>query len=263
MEMFLLKKVLGEALSPLPLCLEIVAIGIFLLWFTRKKLLGKTFVTGGCLLLTLLSIESVSGQLLQTLESQYAPLKSSYIQNLSVATGESKISKIVVLAGGITGDPTLPLHLQILNSSRERLLEGIRLYRLFPNSQLILTGGLGFPSDPEATVLSRVAQTYGVKKSDLILEVQSRDTKDHPLYVSALLNDAPFILVTSAYHMPRAMKLFAKHQLFPIPAPIGHWKERNSTGIDRLFPSTSGLRLADLAMHEYLRLAWAWLQGQI
>ncbi len=261
--MFLMKKIVGEALSPLPLCLAIAAIGIFLLWFTRKKTLGKAFVTGGVLLLAVLSIEAISGRILQTLESQFVPLKSSHLQTLSVSSGESRITKIVVLAGGIAGDPTLPLHLQILHSSRERLLEGIRLYRLFPGSQLILTGGLGYPSDPEATVLSRVAQSYGVKKSDLILEVQSRDTKDHPLYVSDLLNDDPFILVTSAYHMPRAMKLFAKHQLFPIPAPIGHWKGNHALSIQYLFPSASGLRLADLATHQYLGMAWAWLQGQI
>ncbi|MGB0909679.1 MAG: ElyC/SanA/YdcF family protein, partial [Nitrospirales bacterium] len=260
---FLMKKIVGQILSPLPLCLAMVAVGLLLLWFTRKKMAGKIFVTGGFLLLAMLSVETISGRILQTLESQYAPLKLSHIQTQSMTSGQLKISQIVVLAGGIAGDPTLPLHLQILHSSRERLLEGIRLYRLLPGSQLILTGGLGTPLDVEATVLSRVAQTYGVKRADLVLEVQSRDTKDHPHYVSALLNTEPFILVTSAYHMPRAMKLFAKHQLFPIPAPIGHWKGNRTLSLKQVFPSHSGLRLSELAAHEYLGMAWAWLQGQI
>ena len=261
--MFLMKKIMGQVLLPLPLCLTIVAAGLLLLWFTRKKMAGKICVTGGFLLLTLLSIQAISGRILQTLESQYVPLDSSHVQTLLASTDNTKISDIVVLAGGIAGDPTLPLHLQISSASRERLLEGIRLYGLFPGSQLILTGGLGFPSDVEATVLSRVAQTYGVKKSDLVLEVQSRDTKDHPRYVATLLNDKPFILVTSAYHMPRAMKLFAKQHLFPIPAPIGHWKSERTYSMGYVLPSSSGLRLADLAIHEYLGIAWAWLQGQI
>ncbi|GJL66708.1 MAG: membrane protein [Nitrospirales bacterium] len=220
-------------------------------------------VSVGFVLLTALGTEAVSGRIIQTLESQYLPLTSLQIQTLPFSSKSSKAPQIVVLAGGLTGDPTLPLHLQISHASRERLLEGIRLYRLVPGSQLILTGGVGFQPVPEATVLSRVAQTYGVKQSDIVLEVQSRDTKDHPRFVSALVKDDPFILVTSAYHMPRAMKLFAKYNLNPFPSPIGHWKPERTFSIWSWIPGSSGLRLADRAMHEYLGITWAWLQGQI
>ena len=261
--MFLMKKIVGELLAPLPVCLGLVGIGLLLLWFTRKKFLGKVFTSVGFVLLTLLSIQAVSGRILQTLESQYSPLDVSHVQARFVSTGNPSISQIVVLAGGISGDPTLPLHLQISKASRERLLEGIRLYRLLPGSQLILTGGVGFQSVPEATVLSRVAQSYGVKKSDMVLEVQSRDTKDHPRFVSTLVKGNPFLLVTSAYHMPRAMKLFAKYNLFPIPSPIGHWKVPQGFSVWYWLPGAKGLRLTELAMHEYLGIVWAWLQGQI
>ncbi|WP_447971118.1 ElyC/SanA/YdcF family protein [Nitrospira sp. M1] len=257
-----MKKILGQVLLPLPLCLEIMGIGLVLLWFTKKKWLGKVMVSVGFVLLMAVSTEAISGRMIQALESQYVPLTSSQIQTLA-SSNSPKIPQIVVLAGGVAGDSTLPLHLQILHASRERLLEGIRLYRLLPGSQLILTGGLGFQAVPEATVLSRVAQTYGVKKSDIVLEVQSRDTKDHPRFVSALVRDEPFILVTSAYHMPRAMKLFAKRKLYPIPSPIGHWKAERTFSLWSWIPGSSGLRLADMAMHEYLGIAWAWLQGQI
>ena len=261
--MFLMKKIVGHVLSPLPLCLELMGLGLLFLWFTKRKTLGKVLVSVGFVVLTLLSVQVISGRLLQTLESQYAPLTPLRSQTLFHSSGRPRITQIVVLAGGLSGDATLPLHLQLSHASRERLLEGIRLYNLFPGSKLILTGGLGFKYFPEATVLSRVAQTYGVKKEDLVLEVQSRDTKDHPRFVSALLKDEPFILVTSAYHMPRAMKLFAKQNLFPIPAPIGHWKPKQTPSFLYLLPGLSGLRLADQAIHEYLGIVWAWLQGQI
>ena len=117
---------------------------------------------------------------------------------------------------------------------------------------------------PEATTLSRVAQELGVAKSDMVLEVESRDTKDHPLYVRHLVKDEPFILVTSAFHMPRAMKLFAKQGLAPIPAPAGPWKpSKEFWSPGNLFPSAKGLRLAELAYHEYMGLTWAWVRGQI
>lgn len=262
-EMFLMKKIVGEMLAPLPVCLGLIGAGLLLLWFTRKKFLGKVLASVGFVLLTLLSIQAVSGRIIQTLESQYKPLDVSHLQTRLESAGEPPVSQIVVLAGGISGDPTLPPPLQISKASRERLLEGIRLYRLLPGSQLILTGGSGLQSVSEATILSRVAQSHGVKKSDMVLEVQSRDTKDHPRFVSAFVKDQPFLLVTSAYHMPRAMKLFAKYNLFPIPSPIGHWRVPEGFPLWYWLPGASGLRLAELATHEYLGLAWAWLQGQI
>ena len=103
-------------------------------------------------------------------------------------------------------------------------MEGIRLHRLLPGSKIVLTGGIGFDGPPEATTLSRVAEELGVAKSDMVLEVESRDTKDHPLYVRHIVKEEPFILVTSAFHMPRAMRLFVKQGLAPIPAPAGPWK---------------------------------------
>ncbi len=261
--MFLMKKIIGRLLLPIPLSLGLVGLGLLLLWLTRKKIFGKLLISVGFVLLTIFSIEALSGRMIQTLESQYLPLSNSHIESLLASSGAEKVSQIVVLAGGVSGDPTLPLHLQISHASRERLLEGIRLYRLFPGSQLILTGGLGVQSVAEATLLSRVAQTYGVKKSDMVLEVQSRDTKDHPRYVATLVKDDPFILVTSAYHMPRAMKLFGKYNLHPVPSPVGHWKAEEKRGMWSWLPGTSGLLLADRAIHEYLGIAWAWLQGQI
>lgn len=261
--MFLFKKVVAPMFSPVPLCLELLVIGLCFLWFTHRQRLGKIMVASAGILLALLGTEGISGRLLQTLESQYPTLAVSSLKVHSVEKGESPIRWIVVLAGGIAGDATLPFDLQISHHSRVRLLEAIRLYHLLPGSKLILSGGVGFHVMPEATVLSRVAQSYGVKKADMILEAQSRDTKDHPLYVSSIVKDDPFILVTSAYHMPRAIQLFRKQGMVPLPAPAGRWKPNSNFGPEGLFPGSVGLRLAELTFHEYLGLGWAWARGQI
>jgi len=197
------------------------------------------------------------------LESPYPPLNDSSIHTKAIGAEGGSIRWIVVLSGGVAGNPALPIQLQLSHHSRVRLLEGIRLYHLIPGSKLVLTGGLGHPSEPEATILSRVAETLGVKKSDMVLEIQSRDSKDHPQYVSLIVKDNPFILVTSAFHMPRALRLFAKQGMTPIPAPAGHWKPLRSTRPDYYFPGSRGTRLAELAFHEYLGMGWAWVRGQI
>jgi len=263
--MFDLKKILPPLFSPLSICAELIIFGLLLLVFSRKQKTGKVFVALGLVLLLLCSYEGISGQLLQTLESQYSPLDLAQVtlkEDGGLAT--RSVKWVVVLAGGVSGDQTLPIQLQISHHSRVRLMEGIRLHRVLPGSKIILTGGIGFDGPPEATTLSRVAQELGVAKADMVLEVESRDTKDHPLYVRHIVKNEPFILVTSAFHMPRAMKLFAKQGLVPIPAPAGHWKPpKEFWSPGNLFPSASGLRLAELAYHEYLGITWAWVRGQI
>ena len=263
--MFSLKKILAPLFSPLSICVELMILGLVLLVFSRKQKTGKVLVALGMVVLVLCSYEGVSGRILQTLESQYPQLNLAQVTSQEDDGRAIRFVKwVVVLAGGVVGDPTLPIQLQISHHSRVRLMEGIRLHRLLPGSKIILTGGIGFDGPPEATTLSRVAQELGVAKSDMVLEVESRDTKDHPLYVRHLVKDEPFILVTSAFHMPRAMKLFVKQGLAPIPAPAGPWKPaKEFWSPGNLFPSASGLRLAELAYHEYMGITWAWIRGQI
>jgi len=263
--MFSVKKFLSPLFSPLSICTELIIFGLILLVFSRKQKTGKAFVSLGLVVLLLCSYEGISGQILHTLESQYSQLDLAQVtSNEDGGLATQSVKWVVVLAGGVVGDPTLPIQLQISHYSRVRLMEGIRLHRILPGSKIILTGGIGFDGPPEATTLSRVAQELGVAKGDIVLEVESRDTKDHPLYIRHIVKDEPFILVTSAFHMPRAMKLFAKQGLIPIPAPAGHWKPfQDVWAPENLFPSASGLRLAELAYHEYLGIAWAWIRGQI
>ncbi len=263
--MFWFKKFLAPFFSPVSICLELMALGVMLLFFSRKQRTGKCLVALAMLVLVICSFEGISGRMLQTLESQYPPIDFTKVKwPEHEGRGTCSVKWIVVLAGGVSGDPTLPIQLQISHHSRVRLVEGIRLHRLLPCSKLLLTGGIGFDGSPEATTLSRVAEELGVKKSNMVLEVESRDTKDHPFYVREFVENEPFVLVTSAFHMPRAMRLFMKHGLAPIPAPTGHWKPPvEFWSPSTLFPSATGLRLAELAFHEYMGLTWAWIRGQI
>ena len=263
--MFFFKKVLATIFSPLSISLELLFLGILCLWLTKRQWTGRILVSLAFFLLVVSSAEGISGRILQTLESQYSPINLSKISaQLGQQESHPPIKWIVVLAGGLVGDQRLPYQLQISHHSRVRLLEGIRLYRLLPGSKLILTGGIGFDGPPAATTLSRVAEELGVRREDMILEVEARDTKDHPLYVRDLVKKDPFILVTSAFHMPRAMKLFAKQGLFPFPAPIGHWSPSHDEWFSKsLWPTSAGIRLAELSYHEYVGMGWAWLRGQI
>ena len=79
-----------------------------------------------------------------------------------------------------------------------------------------------------------------------------------------MIGPEKIILVTSAAHMPRSMALFRKRGLEPIPAPADfrvRGAQRPVPG--RVFPHGSSLSEVEIAAHEYLGLAWAWLRGMI
>ena len=139
---------------------------------------------------------------------------------------------VVVLGGGHISDPKLPGTSQLSDSATVRVVEGVRLHKMIPGTKILLSGGVVFDPVPNARVMAAVAVAIGVNEQDLVLELDSKDTKDEAIIVKEMVGNDRFILVTSASHMPRSVALFKKHGMNPIPAPTGHLvKERQS-----LFP---------------------------
>jgi len=116
--------------------------------------------------------------------------------------------------------------------------------------------------------MAKKAILMGVDKDKTLQERESRDTKDHPVFIKPMVKDRPFFLVTSGYHMPRAMGLFQKQGLNPKPAPneFRIWplfEEYTPYKPEKLFPKVSNLLKTDKALHEFLGMAWADLRNQV
>jgi uncharacterized SAM-binding protein YcdF (DUF218 family) len=254
--MFLMKKILTLLFFPLSLGLELLLLGLVLLWFTRKQKTGKVVLSIGFLLLLTLSYNAVSDQLLQPLEYRYPPvLKSDDI---------SGAGWVVVLGGGHISDPRLPVTSRLYGTTITRLVEGIRLHDMLPGSKLVLSGGGAFDPVSDAAAMAELAVAIGVDKRDMVLESASWDTKDQARLIKSIVGKDRFVLVTSAFHMPRSMALFQKQGMNPIPAPTGHWVEqRQKLSPMMFFPRVSALGKAELAFHEYLGMVWARIRGQI
>jgi uncharacterized SAM-binding protein YcdF (DUF218 family) len=262
--MFLLKKIVSPFFYPVSLCLEILILGLFCLWATRRQRLGKGLVTLGTGLLLLLSSSFLSPGLLTPLESRYSALL--HPETISWETGKTETFPrwIVVLGGGHVSDPRLPVNSQIGDASLSRVVEGVRLHQAIPGSRLLLSGGKVFDPVPEAEVMARVAVLLGVKPQDIVLEPDSRDTADEAAIVADMIGREKMILVTSAVHMPRSMALFRKRGMQPIPAPTDYViKENQGHSPGEFFPNSGNLGEVEIAVHEYLGLAWAWLRGMI
>lgn len=261
--MFLFKKIVSRFLFPIPLCLEVLLIGLLLLWFTRKQKTGRIMVTLAGALLFLFATPLPSDMLLKPLESRYPPLVIT--SGTRAAMGLNEVKFIVVLAGGFSYDPSRPLAIQLDDGSIARIVEGVRVSKELNCCKLILSGGPGpEPALSEAQAMAQLSQTFGVGRQDMILETRSRDTEDEARLVEPIVGKQPFILVTEASHMPRAMALFEKLGTHPIADPMNFRASHGQAMLpDEYFPDAEVLRGSQRAVYEYLGLAWAKIRGKI
>ena len=254
--MFLFKKIVAPLFFPLSIGLSVYLVGVVFLWFTRRPKAGKIFVSVAFAFLLFISYGIISDVPLTHLENKYPPLTD--------LSDYANVKWVVVLGGGHTSDPKLPANSQISSPSLMRLVEGIRIYKNIPESKMILSGGKGFDPVPNAKIMAKVALVLGVQEKDIVLEQTSKDTKDEALLIKMMVHEDDFILVSTASHMPRAMAMFKKLNMRPIPAPTDYSiKDGSAIAPISFFPRSSKIHNAEKAFYEYLAIAWAKLKGQI
>ena len=253
---------------PLPFFLLVSFVGLFLLWRGRRVLSGKILTTLGLVGLTIMSYNPVSRVLSEPLNCKYEVYSKNQLK-IDGTGPETLVKYVVVLAGGHKSDPNIPVTSWISGHTMIRLVEGVRIFRLLidlsgPGARLILSGGGATDPVPEARVMAEVSQFMGVSKDDMIIESASNDTKDQARLIKPIVGTAPFVLVTSATHMPRSIALFEKLGMNPIPGPAGSTSRiKMPFSPQDLFPSVSALKSTTEAAHEYLGLLWGKLTGRI
>jgi len=254
------KHFVTKLLFPEPFGFFLSLLGVVFLWLAPKRRIGIIlFLIGvGCLIIC--GYAPVANIVLHPLESRYP----SFDQVLSESRIEELPKYIVVLAGGHTSASGIPITSQLSGPALVRLIEGIRIYYLIPESKLVLTGGPVFDPLPAADAMARLAQSLGVNKQNILFESESSFTHEQAKFINAMLGEAAFILVTSASHMPRSVALFRKLGMKPIPAPTDHrinkppsWRQFFS------LPSANNLQKTQRALYEYLGFIWAKLKGHI
>ena len=116
-----------------------------------------------------------------------------------------------------------------------------------------MSGG-GEPSDGETMVA--FAKSLGVAADKLLAETKSLDTHGNAYEVKRIIKDAPFLLVTSAWHLPRSMIIFKLLDMRPIPAPAD-FKVKDKIFVGRFYSFRSiSLDEMWIVVHEYLGLAY-------
>ena len=230
--MMLFLKILEMFLLPSVFVLVLILIGIILIFRKKRGKLGKILIILGILLYYLFSITPVADSIISPLEKQYQPAQKEEL---------NKADKIVLLLGGKESD--------VLRAS-----EVLRLYNL--QSAIIISGRDPLsPKIEEAKEVKEFLTERGISAENIILEDKSRNTFESAKNIKEILDDEPFFLVTSAYHLPRAIETFQKARTNPIPAPADFKIEKNYDILD-FFPDTENLRNSDIALHEYFGILW-------
>lgn len=255
--MFVLKKIISEFFMPVPIVLGLLIVGLILLRSKRRQAVGRVALAIGTIVLLLAGYGILSDAALKKLEYRYPVL------NIEAAR-EAGVKWVVVLAGAHDSDERLPATSQLAPETQARLIEGIRIYRSLPGARLIVSGGKVFDSRTSAELMAGLAKELGVDSNDIVLEDRSKDTRSEAVFLKPVLGKQPFVLVTSAYHMPRSMGLFRALGMQPIPAPSCHniHHARKITP-HSFFPDAKGVRASELVLHEVLGILGAKGMGQL
>lgn len=240
---FLLKKFISFFLHPYGIVFTLFALGLYLL-FTKKESYSKISLSLSFILLTLFSYHPFSNYLVSSLENKYP--KYDYSQNVKF---------IHVLGGGHNTDTTQPISSHLSYASTKRVLEGVVIHFNTPNSKLIFTGHKGITNTATATMNAQLAMALGVQKENIIIGEDPKDTKEEAIFTKELLAEEPFVLVTSATHLPRSMKLFQSLGLNPIPAPADFIKKDVLTYFNA--PKVGAFQNSNIAVHEYIGILWS------
>ncbi|WP_299230626.1 ElyC/SanA/YdcF family protein [uncultured Halomonas sp.] len=232
---------------PLPIILSLVTLGLFLA--SRHRRLGLGVVGGGLLLLLLVSWPPVTDRLL-------APLEQCYPALMELPNDDS-LAAVVVLGGGWQPEAPRSSVGRLSDSSAIRLMEGVRLWRQRPELLLMVSGASSDSTVPAvAKGYTTAAMDLGVPEAQLRLLDWPTDTGQEAQAVRDELGEgARIVLVTSASHMPRAMRHFQRAGLDPVAAPTHYLTQHTPRSTLRDWvPSASELRKTERVVYEALGL---------
>jgi uncharacterized SAM-binding protein YcdF (DUF218 family) len=254
---FIASKVIFFCIQPSSLAFFALLIGVLL--FGRCPRWSRRFLYTGFAILILFGILPGGNILVLPLEERFAtgvtPPPREKISGIILLGGFEDIS-ITRARGGLA-----------LNEAAERLTESLRLARALPDAKVIFTGGSGslFGGRGVAGPVRQFFIDAGIASDRIVVENESRNTYENAVFTKELLKPGPgdrWLLVTSAYHMPRSIGVFRNVGFDVVPYPVD-FRTRSWGDAFRPFDSIAeGLQRTDLAAREWIGLFAYWITGR-
>jgi len=231
---FMLKKMLTVLFMPWAIGVIFSLIALFFLLRNNNKK-AKKYLLFSLFWVLLFSWGPFGNLMLKPLESAYPRLEKI----------PSNIEYILLLGG----------------DRDKRAWEALRLYYKIPNVTIITSGYSLNDSISDANKTAQKLIESGIPKERILMQEEAKTTFEEAIWMKKRVGEKPFILITAAYHMPRAKAIFDKAGLNAIPAPAD-FNNPNENGLLSILQSKQ-LQKTEHAWHEYLGLLLYKLQGKI
>jgi uncharacterized SAM-binding protein YcdF (DUF218 family) len=257
------KKILTLFFLPLQFAILAGVAGLILLYLRRHERIARGLLTAAVAALVIFSNKGVAGALIGPLESRY-PAAPEFLPGSPLPANIAACRYVAILGGGHGDSPGLSRVNQLSPAALARLAEGIRIFRQLPSDAFfVVAGHAGEGKTSHAHVLAGAASSLGVPSSRIVRLDTPRDTHDEAVALRALAGDSPVALVTSAWHLPRAMSLCRGVDLRIVPCPADFMlKPGADSGAELLLLDLGSLERSTKAIREYLGLLWSAARGQ-
>jgi uncharacterized SAM-binding protein YcdF (DUF218 family) len=253
---FIASKLVESALLPSNVIVLLAVLGVFALIIRRRRLGVWLFCTSTLLLI-------VAG---------WSPLGPALVMRLEdrfpVPELPASITGFVMLGGAVDTHITTDRKSYALNDNAERVFETAALARRYPEARIILSGGashliIGEPLN-ESEIARNILVDLGVAPERIEMEERSRTTFENATESMLVAKPKPaetWLLLTSAYSMPRAVASFRAANFNVVPYPLDY-RTRPADLRRPVSSMAGGLELTDIAAHEWLGLLAYRLAGR-
>ena len=255
---FVLSKTFGILLLPVDFLIILGLLGAILL-ATRFAALGRKLVIAALVLLAIAGFSPLGNLLLYPLEQRFPPWDPA----------RGAPDGIIVLGGSIEPDISAAHDIPVVRNAPDRIVTAAALARRYPNARIVFSGGSAnlISNDArEADYAGAIFESLGIAKSRLTMERGSRNTLENAEFSKALV--APkagerWLLVTSAFHMPRSVGLFRKAGFAVEAYPVDWRVGVSSDALGFTNVAVDGLLRTDIAIREWMGLIAYRVTGKI
>lgn len=255
---FYVAKIAGFLLQPSNVLVGLVLIGLLISARSAWRRGGRRLIWLGAIGLAVCGFSPAANWLIQPLEDRFQrPERLAGYDGIIVLGGAVD----TIVTGG-RGDTALTM-------SAERITITARLAAQLPDARIIHTGGQGVIVSSQATEAegaARLFEDFGIAPERVVLEDVSRNTWQNAVLAKELVKPEPgqtWLLVTSAYHMPRSMGVFEKAGWTGVTAyPVDYRTRGVNDRILGFGGISKGLRRFDVAFREWVGLAAYWMMGR-
>ena len=254
---FYASKSLGLFLQPSSAIIIMLLAGTGLVLAGWQVVVGRRLIGLAVALLLACGWSPIGTLLVLPLEQRFAPGRLP-----------DTVAGIVILGGfEVTSVSKARGHLAV-NEAAERVMEGLLLARRLPGTRVIFTGGDGTISQRDGSAAGSVSDflaAAGIEPQRIVLEDRSRNTYENALFLREMLAPKPgerYLLVTSAFHMPRSVGAFRQQGFDVLPWPVDYRTRGPQDAFEWLGGITGGLERVDLAFREWVGLLAYRLSGR-